>query len=894
VAAPEISSGQPDRHPAAQGTAAVPPRQAGAVGLAVDEIVADRYIIRRRLGAGGMGEAWLAEDSVLHRRLVLKRLTGTHAALQGSAGSQAGHLLSEAKRSTAIDSPHIAQVFDVCSHRGEWLLAMEYVAGHDLRTLLGSQLSAESYFALAVQIAEAIQSAHASGVLHCDIKPENIMVTEQGFVKVLDFGLARMVARATGDNETVSVAASGAVFAGTPGYMAPEVLREAEPTEQSDIFALGVVLYEMAGGHAPFKGKSLADSVQMTLTAEPSALDLKGRGLPADLNRVLKKAMMKDPSRRYATVRDLLVDLKSLAGGYALRQGPARAFSAKLAGVGAAAVLLAVASVGFIVVRRYEHRDVKSAGTVTAAAKTRLLAVLPFAVIGPVDAGMSAYSEGLRDAITASLAKVAPSDSIDVLAASEVRAHGLKTPDEARKELGADLVIDGSYQQYRNQVRILYSLVDQTGRVVRSGSVRETLTDPFELEDEVVKGVLQMLSISAPHLEQAPQRFGTQVPTAYDAYLRGVGYLRDFNIPDNLKKAIDSFEAATKADPGFAAAYAGLGEAHWAEYQANSDSEEIGAARAGCGKAMALNAQTAEAQICQATIDDGTGQVKQAHQEFETALRLDPQSDSALNGLARTCEELEEPDQAKQVYQQAIQARPFYWANYYALANFLVRRADYPQAAEVLEDAVAKFPANSFLARRLGVVYFLEGQFDQAAAILQKAILERPHAEAYMDLGQVYVHKRQFGPAIAALEQAAKTNPQSYSVQADLADAYAWSGNQKDKAADRYKIALAESMESLRVNPLDLDALMVSAYCSAALGGRDQALRLLEEALRHAPEDAEVNYYAARVYARLGNTEAAAEWAQKAIAHGYSQADVDSAPDLAGISGEIAQVAPRK
>lgn len=885
MAAPEISSEQPERHHASPRSVMVSSRP----GLAVDEVVAERYVIRRRLGAGGMGEAWLAEDRVLHRKLVLKRLTGAHAALQESAGPQAGQLLSEAKRSTAIDSPHIAQVFDVCSHRGEWLLAMEYVAGRDLRAVLGSPLDAERYFALAVQIAEAIEAAHASGVLHCDIKPENIMVTEQGFVKVLDFGLARMVARAGGDNETVSVAASGSVFAGTPGYMAPEVLREAEPTEQSDIFALGVVLYEMAGGHAPFKGKSLADSVQMTLTAEPAALDLKERGLPADLNRVLKKAMMKDPARRYATVRDLLVDLKGLAGGAGQRGMSVRVFSSTWIGAGAAVVLLALAAAGFMVARRYEHVEARPAGVATAAAKTRLLAVLPFAVIGPDDAGMSAYSEGLRDAITTSLARVAPSDRIDVLAASEVRAHGLKTPDEARKELGADLVIDGSYQQFRNQVRILYSLIDESGRVVRSGSVTDTLTDPFELEDNVVKGVLQMLSVSAPHLEQAPQRFGTQLPAAYDAYLRGVGYLRDFNIPDNLKKAIGSFEEATKADPGFAAAYAGLGEAYWAEYEASSDSDAIGEARTACGKAMALNAQTAEAQICQAMIDDGTGQVKQAQQEFETARRLDPQSDSALNGLARTYEELEEPDQAKQVYRQAIQARPFYWANYYALANFLVRRADYPQAARVLEDAVAKFPANSFLARRLGVVYFLEGQFDQAALILKKAIQERPHADAYMDLGQVYVHKRQYGPAIAALEQAARMNPNSYSVQADLADAYAWSGNQKDRAEARYKVALAESIGSLRVNPLDLDALMVSAYCSAALGGRDQALRLLEEALRHAPEDAEVNYYAARVYARLGNTEAAAEWAQKAIAHGYSQADVDSAPDLAGISGQIAK-----
>lgn len=863
-----------------------------AGSLVPEEVIADRYVVKRRLGAGGMGEAWLAEDRVLHRKLVLKRLTGTHAGSQSGDTPRAGQLLREAKRATAIDSPHIAQVFDVCSHRGEWLLAMEYVAGRNLRAVLHEPLDAAAYFALALQIAEAIAAAHASGVLHCDIKPENIMVTEQGFVKVLDFGLARVMARAGVDHETVSTSTGTGLFAGTPGYLAPEVLREGEPTERSDVFALGVVLYEMAGGQAPFKGKSLADSVQMTLAAEPSALDLKERGLPADLNRVLKKALMKDPEQRCATVGDLLAELKALEEKRRLGRGRGSGLRPGQAAVaGGIGIILLIALAAGLVLARHGHRAVQPATAVPAAARTRLLAVLPFAILAPGDAGsqagMSAYSEGLRDAITTSLARVASSARIEVLAASEVRAHGLKTPDQARKELGADLVIDGSYQQYRNQVRILYSLIDASGTVLRSGSVTNTLRDPFRLEDDVVNGVLQMLSVSAAPGKEEPERFGTRVPAAYDAYLRAVGYLRDYDLPDNLKKAMRSFEAATHADPEFAAAYAGLGQTHWAEYEATSNAAEIEQARTSCRKAMDLNNQVAEAQICQATIDDGTGQVKQAQQEYETALRLDPQSDTALNGLARTWEEMERPDQAKQVYQQAIQARPFYWANYFALANFLVRRADYRQAASVLEQAVEILPANSFLARRLGVVYFLEGQFDQAAAVLQKAIGELPHAEAYMDLGQVELHRRQFGPAIAALEQAARMSPNSYSVQADLADAYAWSGTQKDKAEARYRRALELSDASLHVNPGDLDALMVSAYCSAALGRRGDALRYLDGALRHAPQDAEVNYYAARVYARLGDTTAARDWVQKAVAHGYSKADVDSAPDLESLDGGI-------
>jgi eukaryotic-like serine/threonine-protein kinase len=854
--------------------------------IAPEEVVAERYVVKRRLGAGGMGEAWLAEDRMLHRRLVLKRLTGAHV-----DASRTSVLLSEARRATAIESPHIAQVYDVCNHRGEWLLAMEYVPGQDLRTLLAAPLTAEQFFALGIQLVEAIQAAHASGILHCDIKPENIMVTEQGFVKVLDFGLAR-IAAVPDSGETVSVAGSGSgTFAGTPGYMAPEILREGAPTEGSDIFALGVVLYEMAGGKAPFKGKTLADSVHLTLAVEPAELDLKARRLPGELNRTLKKALNKDPERRYATVRDLAVDLKALQ--HQSLTGVRLAPSAPETGWGHAKTMIVVVTMvvaltaALIVARELLLRrptgQNAGASAAPAAPQSRLLAVLPFHVIG-ADANSSAYSEGLREAITTNLASVAVSAHIEVLAASEVRAHALTTPEEAHKELGADLVIDGSYQQFRNEVHITYELSNAAGKILRSGNLSATLTDPFSLENHVVTGVLQMLSVSAAGVEQTPQQFGTQNPAAYDAYLRGVGYLRDFQIGDNLKNAAESFTDATRADPQFAAAYAGLGEAQWAEYKAETNMALITAARTSCQQAMKLGGDMAEAHICQATLLDGTGETPQAQAEFRRALELDPQSDTALNGLAQTWEEMDNPDQAEHVYREAIQTRPFYWANYYALANFLVRRAEYPRAADVLEQAAQKFPENSFLARRLGVVYFLEGRLDDAARVLTQAIAERPDAMAWMDLGQVYLHQRKYSLAITNLELAAKARPNLFSIQADLGDAYAWSGAPRDQAEARYRQALALSRSSLAVNAHDLDAQMVAAYSAAALGQQQDAKRYLNAALEHAPQDAEVNYYAARVYARLGDAATARQWVQKAIAHGYSQADIETAPDLAAVA----------
>ncbi|HEY0785683.1 MAG TPA: protein kinase [Acidobacteriaceae bacterium] len=868
----------------------IPEARSAESGLADGEVVGERYCVRRRLGAGGMGEAYLADDLVLHRRLVLKRLKG---AQQGdNAGTRL--LIREAKRSSSIASPHIAQVYDVCMHRGEWLLAMEYVAGPNLREVLRAPVAASTFFDIAVQLTEAVGAAHAGGILHCDIKPENIMVTEQGFVKVLDFGLAQRKADAAGVNETTSLVDAGPGVSGTPGYMAPEVLRESPATEQSDIFSLGLVLYELAGGAAPFKGESFADSVQLTLGTEAPLLPLGARGLPEELNRLLQKALNKQPQRRYATVRDLLVDLRACQERWVAAGASTGRVQAQLARVragsesstrrwavwlGLLTVVVVLAGGAAVVVSKRAGKPVPRPGAVPA----RLLAVIPFHVIGVEDAGLSAYNEGLRESITSSLARAAPANGIEVLAASEVRVHGLHTPEEAHRRLGADLVIEGSYQQYGQQVRILFSLVDATGKVLHSDSVTSQLTDPFVLEDSVVRGVLSMLDLSTG----SPTLFGTRNAEAYAAYLHGIGYLRDFQIAGNAKHAMESFERAIAADPGFAAAYAGLGDAHWQSYVASADARQIALARASCDKGLALSGQVAEVHDCLGTIAAGTGRVEQARLEFVRAQQRDGRDDTALQGLARTYEQSGEPAEAERVYRQAIAARPHYWANYYALGNFLLRRAQYDQAAPILESAVQQFPANSFLVRRLAVVYFMQGRMEQSAATLERAIAEQPDAVALRDLGQVYLHEGKFAPAVAALERASRTQPNQFSTEADLADAYAWSGGDRQKAEAAYHRALELSERRVHVDPHDLDALMVSAYCAAALGQKQEALRRLQEALRYAPQDAEVDYYAARVYAQLGDGEAARRWVAQAIGSGYSRADIESAVDLAAYAAPL-------
>jgi serine/threonine protein kinase/tetratricopeptide (TPR) repeat protein len=872
----------------------VPDSQRTQLGLAFGELISERYRVERRLGTGGMGEAYLADDQVLHRKVTLKRL----AAVTPLDPSSADRLLTEAKRATAITNPHIAQVFDVCRHNGELLLVMEFIPGLSLRALLGAPIPAERFFSLAIQLAEAIQAAHVSGVLHCDIKPENVIVAEHDFVKVLDFGLAQIMTAPTRDYETVSLASSDSTLSGTPGYMAPEVLREAPQTEQSDIFALGVVFYEMAGGKNPYKGKTFADSVHLTLSQELPPLDVRTLRLPDDLNRILRKTLMRLPEQRYATVRDLLVDLracqqqgllasastahvpKSTVRDIASPQPRARLSNFALVSI---LVFIGVAALTtyFLVIHK---RGMASLPTPPSAAPetphTSLVVVIPFQVVGG-DKAWVAYGEGLREALTSSLARVALGHSVEVMAASEVRAHALTTAEMARKELGADLVIEGSLQAHRPSVRVDYSLVNASGRILSADHVTSTMADPFALEDQVVQGVLGMLELQLGQRDrQQLAEHGTQQGAAYESYLQGIGFLRDFDNSDNLDRALRSLEQAIQIDPKFARAYAGLGETHWAIYKSSSNESQIALAKKSCQTGLNLNPKVADVHICLGQIAGGTGQVQQAADEFERASRLDPSSDEALNGLAAAYEHMGRSDDAERVYRSAIDRRPYYWANYYALSNFLVRQAKYAQAQTILETAVNQFPSNSFLYRRLGVIEFFQGRYAPSIAALKTSLDLRPHADAYSDLGLVYLHQRLFPQAIDAFERAVRLDPQDYGIQADLADAYFWSPDHRGKAAAAYQRSADLAEAALRVNPRNTDARMVAAYAKAALGRRQDALTRLNEVLKYAPEDAEVYYYAARTYARLGERNPALTWLRKAVARGYSSADVKTAPDF--------------
>jgi len=310
-----------------------------------------RFLVRHKLGAGGMGEVYYAEDTKLRRPVALKRV----ARKLGNDPQARQHILREAQRASALSSEHIAAVHDVLEEDGELLLVMEYVEGETLRQRLLRPMTLEQFFEIAAQCAEALTAAHDHGIVHCDIKPENIMLTPAGQVKILDFGVAKHLPRSDQSSTLES-----SLIGGTPAYMAPEVLLGELPEMRTDIFSLGVVLYEMLTLKNPFFTRSFVATSELILHHTPAAIRVFNPNVPERLEAVVMKAMAKTPAERYANARDLLEDLRRVRAG-AL---PSKLVPVMTFGKGwkhrrwlfAALVLMAVAASAFAIYR-WAHRQ---------------------------------------------------------------------------------------------------------------------------------------------------------------------------------------------------------------------------------------------------------------------------------------------------------------------------------------------------------------------------------------------------------------------------------------------------------------------------------------------------------------------------------------------------------
>ncbi len=838
--------------------------------------VVGRFRIGERLGKGGMGEVYRAEDTKLKRTVALKRLAPSLR-----ADSLYRHrFLEEAERASRFSDSHVAAVYDVLEEKGEIFLILEYVEGQNLRQRLRQPLSLDEFFVITIQCAEALISAHKQGIVHCDIKPENIMLTSQGQVKILDFGVAKHLPRSD-QSSTVDRAGT---FAGTPAYMSPEVLLEQAPDGRADVFSLGVVAYEVLTGQHPFLAGSFVATTDRIRRETPASIRIFNRAVPEELEALVNKAMAKDPARRYASAQEFLDDLRQVREGLTptglLRTVPQRARSlTKRSNWLWAAALMAASLLSFAIYRQTKSRP--RLNLIGSSAPVEL-AVLPFAPVTD-DPSSKAFGDGLTETLTAKLTQLTGNYPLQVVPTSEIRTEGVTSVEQARKTFGVGLVLEGSLHGSGNQVRVTYILVDaKANRQVDAETFDTDVSDAFAVEDRVVDGTLRMLGLSIQGNDRVVlAAHGTTDPSAYDQFLRGRGYLLDYHKHENIDSAISAFNRALTLDPKYAEAYAGLGKAYWLGYQeGEGGSEWMEKARSACNHAVVSAPRLADAYTCLGNVDRGTGEYEKAVAQFQEATALDPTSDDAFRGLADAYQKLNKTAAAEATFRKAISLRPQYWDGYDWLGVFYWEQGRYDDAAKMFKEVISLTPDNFRGYSNLGGIYVLEGRYQESIPILEKSVSLRPTVEVYDNLGNAYFSMHKFDEAAHSFEEGLKLDKSSWLSWGNLADADYWAPGRRQQASDAYREALRLADEKLRINARDGRIWAYRATYLAMLDQKKEAAESLQHALSLTPKEPDVQFRAALVYNHFGDTAETLQRLKNALALGATASSVRDTPDF--------------
>ncbi len=831
------------------------------------------YKILEEIGRGGMGIVYKAQDTNLQRIVAIKFLPQLIAADQ----AERKRFKIEAQTAAGLNHPNIATIHAIEETEGQMFLVMEYIAGCELGQIItadgsntvagvGRQLSLEEIQNYACQIAAGMQAAHDHGIVHRDIKSSNIMVTLDGQVKVMDFGLARYVDGGWSAMENCTV--------GTAAYMSPEQAQGEAVDQRSDIWSFGVVLYEMLSGELPFRGVYEQALIYAILNEEPAQLQSSDHTIPPYLLKIVYKCLQKTKKERYDTAAQIITEIMAQQ---AASEDTAAIFSQKdkhqskfwhlkgfHAGLVGMIVLLALV--------------ISNLNTITdllglsSLPQEKHIIVLPFAnVAGDVES--QAFCDGLVEVLTSKMTQFEQFQrSLLVIPASEVRQMGIKSASQARKNFNANLAISGSVLRTEKKLRLTMNLVDaEELRQIDSIVLTNDFQGGSNFQDRIVTHLAHMLRFNLqPHNKRLLVAGHTRNTLAYDYYVQGHGYLRNFDRLENIDKAIDLFSRAIRNDSSYALAWSGLGEAYWRKYMETKDAQWISKAQGNCRKALSLNDLLAPVRVTLGILAKGTGNYKQAVDELKRALEIDPVNSDALRELAGAYALLNQSEKVEETYLKAIELKPGYWQNYYELALFYYRRGEYKKAGRQYQFVSKLSPHNYKAPRNLGVIYLLREQYEKAQIMCERSIAIKPNYGAYANLGLIHFTQKRYAESARMYEKALEMNDNFYVNWGNLAISYNLIPKERYKAKATFGRAIKLAEKQLAINPSSIKGLRSLAGYYAALKQFDKTIIYLEKALQLAPDDVELMFQAAGRYLEMRDISKALAYVERALKNGYS------------------------
>src|SRR5580704_3672082 len=845
------------------------------------------FEILDKLGEGGMGVVYCARDLRLDRLVALKILP----AEQMSDARRRSRFEREAKAASALNHHNIVTIHEIASGDGVDYIAMEYVRGSTLRELIPPDgMSLSDALNYANQIAAGLSAAHAAGIVHRDIKPANIMVTKQGLVKLLDFGLAQVGEipfsedASTGTIAPAHLTKPGTIL-GTAAYMSPEQAEAKEMDQRSDIFSFGTVLYQMLTGVLPFHSNSeIGLMYEIVHGPTPSASDIR-HDLPPALDRVLGTAMQKNPKQRYPSMDSLIADLRQVSREMEAGVQPTALFADRNKAVKrrswrrpleVAAFVISLLVLGAVLAWKIAPR------WITGVPVEKKIAVLPFLNVGGSQEN-DAFREGLMETLSSELTELSQfHNTLWVVPATEVRREGLSSAKDAERQLGVNLVISGSVQRDATHIHLTANLVDaKTLRQLQAREITRPIEDFADMQQSVVQEVAGMLQLELGAKDRQKLAEGeTSASKAYDSYLQARGHMLRRNKGD-VDQAIDMFNQAVKQDPKYALAFAGLSEAYWWKYRFTADTQWVALAQENSKKALQLNDKLAPVYVTRGIIEAGTGRHEEAVKSLQTALDLEPINASAGRELAVVYEAMGKLEDSESTLKSGVTLRPSDWTSLYDLGMFYYRQGRYPEAVPLLQRVTEIAPDNNSGYTGLGAVYWMQGNYDKAIASYKRSLELRKSASAFTSLGTIYFFMGRCQDAVEQMQKAVDLVPTRDQFWGNLGDALACVPGRKAAGDQAYRRAIDLAKAVLVVNSKDADVLSRVALYQARLGNKLEAGAQIKKARQLAPANRDVMWNAALVYEMDGQRDLALEALKEAIQAGQPVEEVRREPALA-------------
>lgn len=758
------------------------------IGLTVSH-----YRILNKLGVGGMGVVYEAEDSTLKRHVALKFLSDDLV-----ADDILERFKREAQSASALNHPNICTIYEIGNHDGRPFISMELMKGKTLREMIaGKPMDVSVVIDLGTQIADALDAAHVQDIIHRDIKPANIFITDRGQAKLLDFGLAKQLASGRkqegglSQNSLANQLTTEGTITGTVSYMSPEQARGRELDARSDLFSFGVVLYEMATGTLPFKGKTMGEVLEAIFTGQPVPANELNPKVPAALSEIITKALQKEYALRYTSAADLRNDLQRLKHNTAsasfhasatvpMQSGGKRQLIPAIRWIAIGILLLLLAVMLKSSFLKSEHSPSQTP-LVKETGKTAI-AVLPFRNIS-MDKEQDYFADGLSEELTDVLAH-----NPNLRVTSRTSAFSFKDKDmtaqQIAKQLNVTHLLEGSVRKAGNQLRITAQLIEvATDSDVWSQTYDRQMENVFVIQDEIADSVSSALKVALK--QGSDSRTRQTSPQAYNAYLQG-RYFLDRRSKENYQKAVSYFEQALQIDPSYSRAWAALTETHIAQANLGYEplEETFEKAEKEAKKTLELDPNLAEAYASMGSIQSiHRWDWKDADRNYKRALELEPGNADVVRGAARLALSLGRLEEAMALARRAIQLDPVRVPPYndyglisYSSEHWEEAQAAYhkslelnPQVAVVHtflglvyieqhkpQEALAEIQKEADLSPRnygLAVAYFAVGNKSEADAALAR-VIERNQNDSAFQIAEIYAYRGEIETAFQWLDRA--------------------------------------------------------------------------------------------------------------------------------------------